>query len=208
MLDKLFSKLKESGIEIDEDDFYYGATTLLNYIVFFVVVFLLSIFLNIEINVLFFVLPYVFLRQYTGGIHLNNSMLCIFMSVLIVIGIPLLSNEIKISKYYFILFIVLFDFLILVFFKTANHKNKGLTNEEIRFYTKKAMKLMIMYFIITSVLFYFDFIQEVNGFMLSASICSIELLILKIYQLLRKVLLEVWNSNRIIVEKDYITVII
>ena len=29
MLDKLFSKLKESGIEIDEDDFYYGATTLL-----------------------------------------------------------------------------------------------------------------------------------------------------------------------------------
>lgn len=25
MLDKLFSKLKESGIEIDEDDFYYGA---------------------------------------------------------------------------------------------------------------------------------------------------------------------------------------
>lgn len=35
MLDKLFSKLKESGIEIDEDDFYYGATTLLNYIVFF-----------------------------------------------------------------------------------------------------------------------------------------------------------------------------
>ena len=192
MLDKLFSKLKESGIEIDEDDFYYGTTTLLNYIVFFVVVFLLSIFLNIEINASFFVLPYVFLRQYTGGIHLNNSMLCIFMSVLIqTIVIPLLSNEIKISKYYFILFIFLFDFLILVFFKTANHKNKGLTNEEIRFYTKKAMKLMIMYFIITSVLFYFDFIQEVNGFMLSASICSIELLILKIYQLLRKVLLEV-----------------
>lgn len=179
MLDKLFYILKENNIEIDEDDFYYGAITLLNYVIFTVMIVFFSILFNIEIRVLFFVLPYIYLRQYTGGIHLNNSISCTLMSTLVALGIPLISNKIVISSYTLISFIFLLNFVILVSFKTANHKNKGLTDNEILFYTKKSIKILLVYFIITLILFTIKFNIGVTGFITAASLCSLELTILK-----------------------------
>lgn len=92
MIEKFSNVLLNSMISMNIIDdgkkeiYEYGIYQFLNYTLLGVTLFLLGIILKNLIFVLSFCCALYTMRIFTGGVHLNNNILCYFMSVVIVIG--------------------------------------------------------------------------------------------------------------------------
>ncbi len=180
MLEKLYNLFRENEIDIDLDDFYYGAATLFNYLIFASIILLISMILRITFTVLIFLIAYIYLRQYTGGIHLSNSFLCTIASTLITIGIPIIVSEFSLDNICVLVIIPIINYFTLSIIKTMDHENKKLTEDEINFYTKKGKRIEMIYFFLCLLFFLLDFDIGVKGILAAESLCSLELLFLEI----------------------------
>lgn len=188
MLDRLYLILKKNNINIDKDDFYYGSSILIDYIFFGIIILLISIYLHIFHNVILFMIPYLYLRQYTGGIHLPNSILCIICSSIVSIGLPMVTGSISITKISIIIILYIGNIFILQIIGTKDHVNKQLTTKEIKFYTNKASKIEFAFFVISVFSFYLNLPLLTNSLILAVCLCTFELSFIEIKSFIMRLL--------------------
>ena len=148
---KIYNILKKNDIKIDEDLFYYGWANFTHYFVYLIFTFILAFYCNCFKQTIIFLLLYIPLRRYIGGVHFSSNIICIFFSTLISIIPPLLSKQFFVS---FRLVILTSLILLIETFLIApvDHKNKRLTNNQINLYKKKSIIIEFLYigFIIIS----------------------------------------------------------
>lgn len=180
MVNRLYMILKKNNIQIEEDDFFYGANVLKRYIIFCVLMLpILFIFDTFFITISFLV-PYIYLRHYLGGIHLENSNLCTFFSILICLCIPMLY---KLFSYLDLLHIILI-YAICIYtlyrLKIAVHCNKPLSEQDIRYFTNVALKTELFYLIISGLLYFTEYNLIGLEICIATSLCTLEIAIVKI----------------------------
>ena len=96
-LNNCISFVKSNNIEIQEEELRYGLEgiylTFGKLLIIFPLAFLLGIFKEFILTLIFFNI----IRYPAFGIHANKSSTCLFSSILILVGIPLLMSKITIT---------------------------------------------------------------------------------------------------------------
>lgn len=181
MLKRLYIIFKNNDIKIDEDDFIYGTFNLIKYIIFLLILIPISIYFEIFKEVVFFLFSYYLLRQYTGGIHLSSSILCMICSIIVVTSLSFLSKTVNFINIFLVCGIYCLNFLFVFFHKSIDHPNKPLTQNEISIFTRKALLTIIIYCLISAMLVILHFYTLSNIIILVTSLCSFEILLYPIF---------------------------
>ena len=85
---------------IEEDELIYGNELIKRYILFFIPFFCVSILEDCILNNLIFLMFYVPLKRYSGGIHFNNKYLCTLFSIISISIIPyIISKSHRLNRY-------------------------------------------------------------------------------------------------------------
>lgn len=138
---KSFSK---NNISLEKDVFEYGIKILERYIKFIVFTLASSLILGLVFEWFVFLMLFLLLRRYIGGLHLYNSQMCLIASSLITIFLSFMSKSINISDLLFIL-IWLISIILIKLFAPIDHSNKRIIKIEKRLYKNKALKISFVY---------------------------------------------------------------
>lgn len=164
----LINELVEKQIINKEDiDLYeYSLSQTQVYIFFITCVFVVNVFTKEFFATTFFMILFLNLRRYCGGIHLKNQNSCLMLSVCVTCGIPILCKYIYL-KYDEIIVIQIIISMIISILPIIDHPNKRLTNNEKKKFKRKAMIQLVYYLLITLLLLLFKQI-ELGKIVLSA----------------------------------------
>lgn len=147
----IYELLKSNNINIDEDLFYYGWSTLKYYTIYLLITIPLMYYYNIIRYTLFFLIFYIPLRRYIGGFHFSNNVFCLLLSSSITIISPIIACKYKID--FFIGCCIFLSLGIITYFTVPiAHPNKKIYDNEKKIYKKKAIKIEILYFLISIIL--------------------------------------------------------
>lgn len=182
MIDKLYLVFQKNCVDIAKDDFVYGLTNLIHWLVFIMMLIPITLYLNILVESCLFYIFYSRLRKYTGGIHMEKNILCIASSLIISVIIPILSKNLIISSLLVVIISYTITIMFIFFHKSIQHKNKPLSEEEITYYTKKAMIIEAFYAIISTCLLLLNFCVISTLMLYTTFFCTMELLILSIFK--------------------------
>lgn len=84
----LHQLIKNKIIDNDEyDEYKYALNVLLLKIIHYFIIFVVSAYMNIIIQTIVFLYCYSTIRTYVGGIHANNPVICLLISILFIIGL-------------------------------------------------------------------------------------------------------------------------
>lgn len=113
---------KKNYNELDLIKLKYGLEGSVMFFEKLIVIIVLSLLFNILYEVSFFMILYMGIKLFSGGAHAKNSSSCLFISILIFIGIPMITNFINFD-FNFKLFISLIGFLLFYIYSPAStHK--------------------------------------------------------------------------------------
>lgn len=152
-MDSLINKIEyiliSKNIQIDDSElFHYGLKKLLSNILIFTLVILISMFFHIMIPSLLFLVTLLFLRSKTGGFHFETAQICFTFSILLPIMTVILFDKIDSSRL-LVLLICIVCSLLTILFSPINHPNKGLDDNDIKFFKKKTVtSIIILYCVI------------------------------------------------------------
>lgn len=149
---KVYELLKNNKINIDEDLFYYGWSTLKYYIIYLLMTLPILYYCHTLHYSIFFLIFYIPLRRYIGGFHFSNNLICLLFSSLITIITPIIAYTYKIHLFISFLIFILLG-IITYFIVPIDHPNKRISANEKKVYKKKAIKIELLYLSIFSVLF-------------------------------------------------------
>ncbi len=144
---KLYELLKNNNVKIEYDVFSYGIKVLKTYLLFSVLLFPWTIYLNIVIETVWFLVLFIPLRRYSGGIHFNESRYCLIFSVLFMIIIPLAISITSFSSISILLILGILSFYFTVKIGIIDHKNKRISISDKSTYSKKIFVLEFIYLI-------------------------------------------------------------
>lgn len=153
---KLYSFLLNQGLEPEYDVFDYGYKILTKYLIFLTIVIPLSILLNNFSETILFLIVFITLRQYLGGIHIENSILCMMFSIIISLLIPQLAKVFNHFNILFLIGIFIIAEISILLLGPIDHKNKRLSNAEKKCFKKKSFFMIILYFCISCFLYFFE----------------------------------------------------
>ena len=173
--ERLFSFLSETSV-IERDVFEYGYKVFTHYAVCFFNFFPISVCLGTINETFVFMLSLLPLRRYMGSYHFNNAILCSVTSTIIIILIPLISHYIALN-YYIVTVVSLIAFTLTSIIKSKDHSNKPLSVDEKKFYTRKALVLQILYWVLIIISLSLNFHITVNNIFLSVVLSLIGILI-------------------------------
>lgn len=127
---------------IEEDELIYGNELIKRYILFFCI----SILEDCILNNLIFLLFYVPLKRYSGGIHFNNKYLCTLFSIISISIIPYIISNSHIS---FAVYLIFFIYCVLIIFTKGifTNKNKRLLENELIMYKRYTLIILEVYFL-------------------------------------------------------------
>lgn len=108
--------------------------------------------LNIMI---FFLITYLGLRRYTGGVHLDSYSKCYFASVVVFSGVVYIVPALSMNKYF--LLITLLAVLAIFVIGTVNHPNLNMDTDEVIYMKKKARICLFIVCMILIILKAFKF---------------------------------------------------
>lgn len=185
MIDKLYRFFKDSHVDIEEDDFIYGLTNIIHQSVFAVILVPISLYLNTFVESCLFYILYSELRKYSGGIHMKRTTLCIALSLLVSITIPILTKKIIITSVVDVLIYSMINIFFISAHKSVQHKNKPLSEKEVDYYTRKAMNVELVYAIVSVCLNILNLYVISSLIIYTFTFCSIELVVLSIIKKLR-----------------------
>lgn len=145
---KLYELMKNNGIIIDEDVFFYGYKILVNYSLFLIISVLIAFLTNTMFQYTLFILLFIPLRKYSGGFHFSKTKHCFIGSILLTTVI----SQFAAHPYN----LNIFTFILISFiFTCVNYKigvvdniNKQLNVIEKKAHLKIEMKLSVLYIFI------------------------------------------------------------
>lgn len=89
----LHQLIKNKIINNDEyDEYKYALNVLLLKITHYFIIFIISVYMNMIIQTIVFLYCYSTIRTYVGGLHANNPVVCLLISILFIIGLKLILN--------------------------------------------------------------------------------------------------------------------
>ena len=149
-LNNCISFVKSNNIEIQEEELRYGLEgiylTFGKFLIIFPLAFLLGIFKE------FFLTFFNIIRYPAFGIHANKSSTCLFSSILILIGIPLLMSNIAISLSVKVA-ICITTFICFILYAPADTVKRPLTNKGKRVLRKIATCVIAIIYSIIIIIF-------------------------------------------------------
>ena len=147
MRNRVYLLMKENNILIDEDIFGYGYSIFLQYFSYFLIVIPIALITNELFGMICFLLLFVPLRRYLGGFHFKRKGFCPVFSVVFSIVILNLFHKIEVNITLGSLFFI-FSIIICKLIAPIEHPKKKLDKNQKNIYNKKAIKVLISYFLI------------------------------------------------------------
>ena len=146
---------------IEEDELIYGNELIKRYILFFIPFFCISILEDCILNNLIFLLFYIPLKRYSGGIHFNNKYLCTLFSIISISIIPYIISNSHIS---FAVYLIFFIYCVLIIFTKGifTNKNKRLLENELIMYKRYTLIILVIYFFIGLLCLYLKILNLFN----------------------------------------------
>ncbi|MDX5644880.1 accessory gene regulator B family protein [Clostridioides difficile] len=149
---------------IEDEDFEiyrYGFETLVYFIINISVALLIGIALNKFIQTIIFLVCYCTLRQFTGGYHARNYTECTITFALIYISIILVTKNIDIYKFKYILILLLLLSTVIIH-KVAplEHRNKPLSIYEKKNYRNIIKKITLSISIVFTISLIINIMSE------------------------------------------------
>ena len=145
---KLYKFILNQNIKIDEDTFSYGSLIAIKYFIYLLIIIPISIIFHNFLEFLIFIITFVSLRRNVGGIHLNNTILCMLFSIFFSFIIPFVSKFLGFIDVVYRIIISLFSLISINFIGIIDHKNKRITKHEREYFLQKANKILLCYFVL------------------------------------------------------------
>lgn len=165
---KISDFLIKTGVEIDDKElFEYGIRAILRNATIFVISFIISLFLNFTLSFLIFNTVFVALRQLTGGYHAKSSVACLIESMILILLVPYLINQINSPVPYNLLFSVLISCFLYKFAYKTN---------------RRVVLLFTMVFLNIIIFMFNDKYYLISGYISIAMLIDLVFLILPIIQ--------------------------
>lgn len=123
--------------------------------------FCISILEDCILNNLIFLLFYIPLKRYSGGIHFNNKYLCTLFSIISISIIPYIISKSYIS---FAVYLIFFIYCVLIIFTKGifTNKNKRLLENELIMYKRYTLIILVIYFFIGLLCLYLKILNLFN----------------------------------------------
>lgn len=174
---RLFKFINDQGVEIEKDVFSYGLSIVTTYTVFLMFLIPISLLNETFSETLTFIVVFVSLRQYLGGIHFNNPLICMIVSLAVAIIIPILAKNLEYIFPITKLVCFIFTFISINFIGTIDHRNKKLNNQEKKVFRIKANRTLVVYFIIVFLCSFVIPPNYINTIILTITLMNFNLII-------------------------------
>lgn len=165
-----YKEFSENNVSLDKDVFEYGTKILNRYLKFLSLTLVFSIILCSVFELILFLMFFMPIRRYIGGLHLNDSKMCLIASFSISLLVSCIAQNINVSDIVFsILFICLT--LLIYYFAPVDHPNKKISNIETKIYKFTALKISFIYLLVYFLFAYLRFKSICNVIFLVVSLC-------------------------------------
>ncbi len=154
MKKRLYEYLIYNNVKIDQDVFDYGFSYFKSYMIYLIITIPFIILFKLYINIALFLILYIPLRKYLGGYHFNNNLVCVFFSSFISILVSYYSSIYNIPYVYYLASSIIVLFLT-IFIAPIEHANKKLNSYEKRIYKFKAIKIEIIFILLSIIIYTF-----------------------------------------------------
>lgn len=161
---EIYLYLKRNHINLEEDIYYYGIEILTSYLLCFLFTFFILLYFDFVIEALFYVVPFIILRSYVGGLHLNSKICCLVVSISSSCIFPFVAQFFPIT----ISLIIIIHIICVMFIckvKVMDHEHKVLSNEEKQYLSKKGIYFVLFLFTLAILLFVLEdriFVKEIQ----------------------------------------------
>lgn len=166
---------KQFQISPEEKELYlYGLRIFIQWIINVVVIISVGILTKMITECLSMLLTFMIIRKFSGGIHLEKFLLCLFSSgVILLCGICLIKHQWFVEIWLFRCG-VLFSTILLSIISPVIHPNKDVSAHEIKIYRLIAIIITTIFMLITMVLLEFPKSEHI-GYSIGTGIvlCSI-----------------------------------
>jgi accessory gene regulator B len=163
LAEKLAIYVWHSG-EISKEDFAiykYGFEIGLEMTLCFVVSAVISAYLGMQREFLLFILIFIPVRTFAGGLHLHKFWSCFLLSSLVQVGVLLFSKRICFSALNSWL-IIAFSMIILLLISPVETSNRKIDIEESRYFIKRVKAVFCLILILTIIFTLFSYFKYVS----------------------------------------------
>lgn len=161
---EIYLYLKRNHINLEEDIYYYGIEILMSYLLCFLFTFFILLYFDFVIEALFYIVPFIILRSYVGGLHLNSKIGCFTVTILTSCIFPFAAQLFPITISLFIVIHIICVMLIRKV-KVMDHENKMLSDEEKLYLSRKGIYFVVFLFTLAILLFGLEdriFVKEIQ----------------------------------------------
>ncbi len=151
-LNNCISFVKSNNIEIQEEKLRYGLEGIYLNVIKFLIIFPLALLLGIFKEFILTLIFFNIIRYPAFGIHANKSSTCLFSSLFILVGIPLLMSRVTITLSAKII-ICIITFICFMLYAPADTVKRPLTNKKKRVLRKIATCIIAIIYSIIIVIF-------------------------------------------------------
>lgn len=149
---EIYLYLKRNHINLEEDIYYYGVEILITYLLWFLFTFFILLYFDFVIEALFYIIPFIILRSYVGGLHLNSKIGCFIVTILTSCILPFVAQLFPVTVSLIIIIHIVCTMLISKV-KVMDHEHKVLSNVEKQYLSKKGIYFVLFLFTLTILLF-------------------------------------------------------
>lgn len=175
--DKIYKFMLNQSIKMDYDLFSYGYHIFMTYCLYLSLIIPISIIHKTFLETILFLIVFVSLRQYLGGIHFNNSFVCLIVSLIVAIIIPLISNKIGNVPIFLRALVIVISFLCINLIGPVDHINKRLSVNEKRLFKIKSNKILLFYLMFEIFLYPLFLVEYGNTVLFTIFIMNINLIL-------------------------------
>lgn len=138
--------IKTNTIDIDHIDIYiYGFELIFSFIISTLLIVSIGIILNQIIPTFFFMIVFILVRQFTGGLHANTYFKCQLYTLFFYVFVILLSVHTTMNSIYAFVISLPIEIIILYYIAPIDNKYKPLTSHEKRKHRKTSMLLFMSF---------------------------------------------------------------
>lgn len=121
---------------------------------------IIALFCGCLYEFVFFIISYIALRKYAGGIHANTRIGCLVISNFILSGVLILGHKIEKSVLLYILSVL--SFLVIVLFAPVDNPNRILSNAERKRFKKIAILVCLLELVVSFAGYKFEYLKWVQ----------------------------------------------
>ena len=180
--EQIYLSIQKQYPQLEQDVFLYGFGLLIRYGLYLLFLVILAGWLNLWVPVFSFVIPFMVLRHYTGGIHVPNDCLCLILTLIVTLGLPWLAMYIPVPSFFVLLFLYIAPIGVIRVLGIHDHPNKPLSSAEIQWYTHKAVCTEFFYLIIGLILYECGIFIGSMEILCACWICTLETVFLTLWR--------------------------